>query len=159
MYKQVFQIQSELLKSLSHPKRLEIVNLIRDRSMNVSDMVAMLDLPQANLSQHLSVLRLAGVVSTSKKGKEVYYSISHPNVVAALDMLREMLIQKYQGDKLANELTMKMTDLVPVVTDPICKMRVSPKTAGFALEHEGETYYFCASGCMKKFAENIGVEL
>ena len=46
-----------------------------------------------------------------------------------------------------------MSDLVPLTVDPVCGMRLSPKTAAFAYKHEGENYYFCASGCLHQFKE------
>lgn len=43
---------------------------------------------------------------------------------------------------LANEVALKMVDLVPVAIDPICQMRVSPKTAAGSFKYKDETYYF-----------------
>lgn len=40
------------------------------------------------------------------------------------------------------------------VKDPVCGMKIKKKEAAATLEHEGETYYFCAEGCKEKFAEN-----
>ena len=51
-------------------------------------------------------------------------------------------------------MTIKMQDLVPLVHDPVCGMRLSPKTASFNHSYYQEIYYFCASGCLKKFNEN-----
>ena len=151
MYQQIFELHADLLKALSHPKRLEVVNLLRDKGLNVGEMQEMLGLPQANLSQHLMVLREAGVVKTEKKGKEVFYKLTSKNFVKASDLLREVLIKIHKDDDLADELTIKMKDLVPVVADPVCKMRVSPKTAARGFKYEGQTYYFCASGCLESF--------
>lgn len=151
MYQQVFELHAELLKALSHPKRLEIIQLLRLRKLTVTDIQLMLDLPQANLSQHLQILRKAGVVKTEKKGKNIIYQISHRNFIKASDLLRQVLIDKYQGKSVPDELTMKMADLLPLATDPICGMRLSPKTAAFAYKHNDSTYYFCASGCLQKF--------
>jgi len=151
MYQEVFQLHAELLKALSHPKRLEVIHLLRGNSLNVSEMVEMLGLPQANLSQHLMVLRDAGVVETEKRGKEVFYKLAHKNFIKASDLLREVLIEKHKNDDLADELVLKMADLVPVSVDPVCKMRVSPKTAARGFKYKKKTYYFCASGCLEKF--------
>lgn len=153
MYSQIFDLHSEILKALAHPRRLEIVNLLRDQELDVSDIHTMLDLPQANISQHLMILRDSQIVNTRREGKQIYYSLSHPNIIKASDMFREVLVDQHQNLKNADELTLKMKDLVPLVHDPVCDMRVSPKTAGFTHRHKGETYYFCASGCVKKFKE------
>lgn len=156
MYQQVFELHSELLKALSHPKRLEVIHLLRDKNLSVTQIQRMLDLPQANLSQHLQVLRQAGVVATEKKGKRIFYRLVHKNFARASDLLREVLIEKHRNGPLADELTLKMTDLVPVVKDPVCGMRISPKTAAYARKQNGTTYYFCASGCYQKFQTNSG---
>lgn len=154
MYSRVFQLHAELLKALSHPKRLEIVHLLRDKTLSVSEIQDMLDLPQANLSQHLMVLRDARVVKTKKQGKQIYYSIAHANFVKASDLLRHILIDRYKGSSLADEFTRSMSELVPIVSDPVCGMRLSPITASFARKHKGTSYYFCASGCMDKFLKH-----
>jgi ArsR family transcriptional regulator, virulence genes transcriptional regulator len=154
MYSYLFELQAELLKALAHPRRLEIVHLLRDQELPVSDIHTMLDLPQANISQHLMVLRDAQVVVARREGKQIYYSLSHKNVIKASDLLRELLIDQHHDTLEPSDLKVKMKDLVPLVHDPVCHMRVSPKTAGFTHTHEGQTYYFCASGCVKKFKES-----
>lgn len=153
MYSQVFELHAELLKALAHPRRLEIVQLLREQELCVSDIYEMLDLPQANISQHLMILREAGVVETRREGKQVLYTIAHPKISDASDLLREVLIDKYKGSEIADQLSMSMKDLLPVVRDPVCQMRVSPKTAGFSAKYNDHRYYFCASGCLKKFEE------
>lgn len=154
MYQKVFELHADLLKALAHPKRLEIIQLLRDASLSVTDIQNMLDLPQANLSQHLQVLRLAGVVVTHKEGKQIYYRLAHKNFVKACDLMRQILIERHRDDQLADELVLSMSDLVPLVTDPVCGMRLSPKTAAFAEKLDGHIYYFCASGCLHEFINN-----
>lgn len=151
MYQQVFKLHSDLLKALAHPRRLEIIHLLRGQTLCVSEIQSMLDLPQANLSQHLMILRDAGVVKTQRHGKEIHYSLAHMNFIKASDALRQVLIERHQSSSLHDELTRKMSDLVPVVHDPVCRMRISPKTASFAFKHKNKNYYFCASGCLKRF--------
>lgn len=150
MYQQMFELHAELLKALAHPHRLEILQLLRGQSMPVTDIHTMLDLPQANISQHLQILRDAGVVKTKKKGKQVYYSAADKKFIRASDLMRSILIERH-GKNMGDELAATMSDLVPVVKDPTCGMRVSPKTAGHAYKDHDLTYYFCASGCYKKF--------
>jgi ArsR family transcriptional regulator len=154
MYQQVFELHADLLKALAHPKRLEIIHLLRDQTLTVTQIQEMLDLPQANLSQHLTILRAASVVDSRKIGKQIFYRLAHNNFIKASDLLRRVLIEKYQHEKIADELTLKMSDLVPLTIDPVCGMRLSPKTAAFAHKHQGESYYFCAAGCHHTFKEN-----
>ncbi len=154
MYQKVFELHADLLKAMAHPKRLEIIQLLRDKSLSVSQIQEMLDLPQANLSQHLQILREVGVVETQKEGKQIFYRLAHPHFIQASDLLREILVQRHKDDDLADDLTLSMNELVPLTTDPVCGMRLSPKTAAFAHKHDGKVYYFCASGCLNEFKKN-----
>jgi len=139
----IFHHQAKILKALSHPKRLEIINLIRDQKFCcVGTMHQMLDLAQSNVSQHLMILRDAGIVTTQKEGKNVYYQIVDKKVYQACDLLRDFLRQ---------QPAKKITKLV---TDPVCGMKLSTQTASFHIKHQHQDYYFCASGCLKKFKKD-----
>ena len=153
MYEKMFELHAELLKAIAHPRRLEIMQLLRRGSLPVTEMYTMLDLPQANISQHLQILRKAGVVKTQRKGKQMYYSIAHRNYVKASDFIRDVLIKTHKNDPLIKEMKYSMDRLVPVVHDPVCTMRISPKTAAFSSLYNGEQYYFCASGCYQQFLQ------
>lgn len=154
MYQEVFRLHSDLLKALAHPKRLEIVHLLRDKELNVTQIQEMLDLPQANLSQHLTILRQCHVVDCRKDGKQIQYRLSHPNFILASDLLRQILIERSKNTTLADELCQDMTSLLPLTTDPVCGMRLSPKTASFACDHDQDKYFFCAEGCLKQFIKD-----
>ncbi len=154
MYQQVFKKHASLLKALAHPKRLEIMQLLRGHELSVTDIQTMLALPQANLSQHLQVLRGFGVVETKRVGKQIYYRVAHENFIKASDLLRQVLIKRQSGKKEIGELKIKMTELVPLVIDPVCGMRLSPKTASGDYIWKKKHYYFCASGCYKTFKLN-----
>jgi len=154
MIDDVFELHTELLKAMAHPKRLEIINLLGVKELTVSEIQAMLGMAQANLSQHLQALRLAQVVATRKDGKKVYYHLAHQNFVQASDLLRQVLLERYKGDKMALKLETELTDIVPQFLDPVCKMWLSPKTVAYEFKHGNEKVYFCASGCLKKFKNN-----
>lgn len=151
MYREIFDTQANTYKALANPKRLEIIHLLRDQELSVSQMMEMLGLPQPNLSQHLQVLRDHNIVSARRNGKSIYYKLAHKDIIKASDLLRTILIEQYKGQGIAKELRLKMKDLVPVVRDPICGMRLSPKTAAYAVRDKGKTVYICASGCMSKY--------
>lgn len=151
MYYKAFEFHAQLLKALSHPKRLEIVHLLRDQELSVSEIQKMLGLPQANLSQHLMVLRDIEVVNARRNGKQIHYSLAHKNFIKASDLIRQILIEKHKDDPDADEFARKMSELVPLTQDPVCGMRLSPKTASYAKKHKGHEYYFCASGCLERF--------
>jgi len=151
MYSQIFKLHADTLKAIANPKRLEIINLLRDETVNVHHMEEMLGLPQANLSQHLSVLRKYGVVETKKEGKEVFYKISHPNFIKASDLIREIIFDQNKQLNIANELKEDIDTFLPLAHDPVCQMRVSPKLASYATKYKNSNYFFCAEGCLEKF--------
>lgn len=153
MYSQIFKLHADVLKALANPKRLEILNLLRDQTLNVNQMIEMLNLPQANLSQHLSILRAAKVVCTKKEGKEVYYFVAHQNYLVACDLVREILIKEVADKKTAKKMCEHFDQLMPIVQDPVCQMRISPKIASYATNYKNVNYYFCAEGCKHKFEE------
>ncbi len=154
MYEIIFNLQAEVLKAMAHPRRLEIINLLRDQELSVTDMFTMLDLPQANISQHLMILRDAKIVETRRDGKQIMYNLSDPRISEACDLFRELLIDQHRGTDVASALHLHMKELVPVVHDPVCQMRLSPKTASYSTDYQGHHYFFCASGCLKSFTKN-----
>lgn len=151
MYSQTFTRFADTLKALAHPRRLEIIYLLKDQELCVGDIYSMLDLPQANVSQHLTVLREANIVLSRKFGKTICYKLADPTILAACTLIRDFLL-KNQGqiDELAL-IDKSIEKLLPIAHDPVCQMRVSSKTSHFHYHYQHHDYYFCASGCLKKF--------
>jgi len=89
--KSFFDLHSELCKTLSHPKRQEILDSLRHGEMTVNDIVIRTGISQPNLSQHLSILRNKGVVAARHEGVKVFYSISHPKIIRAFDLISEVM--------------------------------------------------------------------
>jgi len=86
--KEKLEEKANLLKVIAHPVRLCILRgLIRDGENNVSYMQECLNIPQSTLSQHLSKLRLFGLISHKRKGTEVYYSVKKDEVGDLLNVL------------------------------------------------------------------------
>jgi DNA-binding transcriptional ArsR family regulator len=92
--------EAELLNALSHPARLEILELLRDGESCVCHIQAMLDHRQAYISQQLNILRQAGLITSRKEGLRVYYKISSPDLFGLLDQVKEILqkLGKWQPD-------------------------------------------------------------
>lgn len=95
------ELHAQICKGLADPKRLLILNALRDGERSVSDMCDELDLPQANVSQHLAVLRDRGLVDTRRDGQRIFYSVTSEKIVAAMDLLREVM-QEQKSVLLAN---------------------------------------------------------
>lgn len=87
-------LQAEVLKVLASPRRLEILHRLADGPREVGRLAAELGLSQPNVSQHLSVMRAAGVVEAERDGREVRYRLTDPDVIRACDVMREVLARR-----------------------------------------------------------------
>ncbi|AHB42002.1 hypothetical protein RAAC3_TM7C00001G0135 [Candidatus Saccharibacteria bacterium RAAC3_TM7_1] len=152
MYGRLFQLQEETLKTLANQKRLEIVQLLGQGELTVSEMIEMLGISQSNLSQHLAVLRRYQIVATRKEGLYVYYRLTDGHIAEAIKQLREFLKIRYAYEPEITKLN-RLNDpaLYPIVKDPVCGMRLSESEAYASVMHNNKSYHFCASGCYDKF--------
>ena len=98
MEDQIYYYHAEMCKVLSHPKRLELINLLRDREMSVGELSNKLVLAMANLSQHLAMMRERRILVSRKEGNVVYYRIANPRLLEAFDLLREILFEQIRRD-------------------------------------------------------------
>ena len=84
MAKRLYEMQAELCKTLSNPKRLEILDILKEEGeISFNSLAEKLEIPKANTSQHLAVLRQAGVVITRRDGINVYYRLHSPKISEA----------------------------------------------------------------------------
>lgn len=79
-----------LLKTMSHPIRLKILCLLQDREMTVGDLRKEVKTTNANVSQHLSILRNQGIVSFRKDANFIYNSINDPRILLLMQALRNL---------------------------------------------------------------------
>jgi ArsR family transcriptional regulator len=96
---QLFKMQAEICKTMADPKRLMMVEELRNGELSVGELGARLGLPQANVSQHLSILRKRGIVATRRKGTTVYYRLSGNKIADACDMVRSILEEQLEQSK------------------------------------------------------------
>ncbi|UCC39237.1 MAG: winged helix-turn-helix transcriptional regulator [Candidatus Aminicenantes bacterium] len=89
--KDFYHLHSDVCKTLSNPKRQEILDNLRTKEMTVNELVRATGITQANLSQHLSILRTKGIVSARREGINVIYSISNPKIIKAFDLISDVL--------------------------------------------------------------------
>ncbi len=89
--KTLYELQAEICKVLASPKRIEILNVLKDGEKTVSELVEILGVPKANVSQHLAIMRHKGVLKTRRKGVNIYYSISHAKIIEACTLMKEVL--------------------------------------------------------------------
>jgi ArsR family transcriptional regulator len=85
-----YEIQSDLLKALSHATRLAILDILRDGEQCVCHMEATLGLRQAYISQQLMILKQAGLLEARRDGLNLYYRVVKPEVFSILDAVRSV---------------------------------------------------------------------
>ena len=75
------QVSAEILRALAHPLRMKILEFIdRHKTINVNKIYNTLKLEQSITSQHLRILRMAGIVETKRDGKFIHYTSNYPKV-------------------------------------------------------------------------------
>jgi len=97
--KRIFELHARVCKTLSHPKRLEIVDLLRDdKELGVTEIAEKLNITKANVSQHLAIMRQQNFVKTRREGVAVLYSLANPKILVAYDALRKSLKEQLERD-------------------------------------------------------------
>ncbi|MDA8079014.1 MAG: metalloregulator ArsR/SmtB family transcription factor [Nitrospiraceae bacterium] len=90
----LFELQSEVCKTLASAKRLEIINALKEGEKTVGELVEILGVPKANVSQHLAVMRHKGILFARRDGVNIYYRIANVKVIQACTLMREVLTEQ-----------------------------------------------------------------
>ena len=90
----MYRMQADFCKGLSHPKRIQILNILKRGDRTVNELAKLTGIPQANLSQHLGVLRQLGILQSRRSGLNIYYGIADRRIVEACDLVREAIAEK-----------------------------------------------------------------
>lgn len=86
----VHQFKANFFKTLSHPARLAILDLLRDGEKNVNELTELLEADQSTISQQLARLRNGNLVNSRKEGTSVYYSVHDPMIFQLMDVAKEI---------------------------------------------------------------------
>jgi DNA-binding transcriptional ArsR family regulator len=87
----LYQAKAELFRTLGHPVRIRVLELLQDGPKPVRDLLLEIDVEASNLSQQLAVLRRTGLVESSRHGPSVMYALSTPDVADLLAAGRRIL--------------------------------------------------------------------
>lgn len=90
----IFELHAALCQTLANPVRLRILSALTDGEKSVNQLVELIGAPQANISQHLAVLRERNIVTTRREGVSIYYSIANPKIIKACNIIREILFEQ-----------------------------------------------------------------
>lgn len=88
---EIYERQVQICKAFAHPMRLKMLDLISEREIGVTEIQQELGITKANVSQHLSILKAAGVLTTRRDGKQVLCSLAFPEVRQACHLIRKVL--------------------------------------------------------------------
>ncbi|MCB2184702.1 MAG: metalloregulator ArsR/SmtB family transcription factor [Desulfobulbaceae bacterium] len=81
---------ASMLKTMAHPIRLKILCLLQDREMTVGDLRAEVKTTNANVSQHLSILRNQGIISFRKDANFIYNRINDSRILNLIQTMRTL---------------------------------------------------------------------
>jgi DNA-binding transcriptional ArsR family regulator len=95
----VFELQADICQTLANPKRLQIVNLLKNGEMSVGEIVRIMAIPKANASQHLSIMRQKGLIVARREGTTVYYRLASAKITEACSIMREVLLTLLAGQE------------------------------------------------------------
>jgi DNA-binding transcriptional ArsR family regulator len=82
------RFKADIFQALAHPTRIAILELLSDGELSAGTLIEKLGLEQANISQHLAVLRAKQLVTNRKVGNQVFYSVRDPLIIQVLDLMR-----------------------------------------------------------------------
>jgi DNA-binding transcriptional ArsR family regulator len=97
MSRPLYQAKADFFKTLGHPARIRVLELLSQREHAVGEMLPDVGIEASSLSQQLAVLRRAGLVTFRKEGSTVYYSLTSPQVAELLAVARRILTEVIAG--------------------------------------------------------------
>ena len=92
----IFLLHANICKTLANPRRLEILNALRNDELTATQLTQNIHISKANLSQHMSILIQKGVVLSRREGINVFYKLSDERITKACDLMREVLIKNLE---------------------------------------------------------------
>lgn len=93
----LYTLHAGICKTLAHPKRIEAIDHLRAGEMSVTALSEAMRISQPNLSQHLTIMRQKGIVTTRRDGLNVYYRLTSPKIVKACELMREVLLEHLEA--------------------------------------------------------------
>ena len=82
------RFKADIFQALAHPTRIAILELLSPGELSAGALIEKLGMEQANVSQHLAVLRAKQLVSNRRVGNQVFYSVRDPIIIEVLGLMR-----------------------------------------------------------------------
>jgi ArsR family transcriptional regulator len=99
MTRPVYELKAEFFKTLGHPARIRILEVLQAGEASVADIAEAVGVSGSTLSQHLATLRRADVISSRRDGSQLIYQIVDPRVFQLLQIGREILTSTLEGSR------------------------------------------------------------
>ncbi len=99
MSDRIYKLHADVCRVLGSASRIKIIEALREGEKSVGELSETLGLRQANVSQHLAVMRSKGVLKTRKVRTSIYYSVSNPKIVQACDLMRQVLLEQLKENE------------------------------------------------------------
>jgi ArsR family transcriptional regulator len=80
--------KADIFQALAHPTRIAILEFLGNGELSAGALIEKLGMEQANVSQHLAVLRAKRIVANRKAGNQVFYSVRRPIIIKVLQLMR-----------------------------------------------------------------------
>lgn len=92
---EIAQLHAQICSGLADPNRILLLYSLYERPSNVGDLAEALQIPQPSVSRHLKILRERGLVCAEREGQQVIYALADGRVIKALDLLREVMSERF----------------------------------------------------------------
>jgi ArsR family transcriptional regulator, virulence genes transcriptional regulator len=86
-----YELHASMCGVFASPRRLEIIHLLGDKELTVSEIFGSISITKTNLSQHLSIMKDRGIVKTRRQGQHIYYSIANKKILKAYELMSDVL--------------------------------------------------------------------
>ena len=91
MTRPIYQVKADFFKTLAHPARIRVLELLRDGERSVGELIPEVGLEASHLSQQLGILRRANILQSRKEGSTVRYSVTDPRIFDLLEVAKAIL--------------------------------------------------------------------
>jgi ArsR family transcriptional regulator len=91
MTRPIYQVKADFFKTLAHPARIRVLELLRDGERSVGELIPEVGLESSHLSQQLAVLRRANVLQARKDGTTVRYSVTDERMFELLEVAKAII--------------------------------------------------------------------
>lgn len=87
----IHRIKADFFRTLGHPARVRVLELLRDGELTVGELQAELEIDSSGASQHLAAMRRQGLLESRREGTSVYYRVRDPRTFQLLETARQLI--------------------------------------------------------------------